>query len=175
MLAHSAQSPLLNAGVKCASFNILLTLPYKVANRLSTRPFCCGVFGAEYSKSIPKPFALSNCSVVLFSPAPSHRIFFTCFPFVCKSRTNFKIVCAVSLFFLRKKLKAYPVASSNTKSQYFAPPKLLALIELISMCSRSPTTLHLRSSVTDFGTFFCRALASAHAEQTSNFPTSLTP
>ena len=105
VFAHSVQSPF-RIGVSCLiplSANIVRTLPYKVANFLSTIPLCCGVLEAVYSKVIPSPRLFNCSSVFLFSPALSQRMYFTMtFSFDFRFLTNSVTTLVVSDFDLRK-------------------------------------------------------------------------
>ncbi len=133
-----------------------------------------GVFGAVNSKSMPNPSSPHNFSVVKFSPALLHQIYLVNFPFDQSCLIRFTITWPVLFLCLRKNLKTKLVASLRARSQYFAPPKLLALMEPISTWSLSPGTSVLFLFGTSFGIFACLALAWAQLGHTSSLPVNFT-
>ena len=83
------------------------------------------------------------------------------------------ILSEVSDFFLRKKLHVISVQSSTTKSQWFLPPKLLVLGELMSMEILSPGVLDLL--LTPFFIFVCLAFAIPQSSHGAKVPVNVKP
>ena len=130
-LAHFSTSPKnsswghfvsLGLRLKPALLSKALPLPYRVANFLSTIPFCWGVFGAVNSKSTPRLRRSHSSLSLIFSPALLHQIYLTGLPLLRSLRINGMIWSLTWLFLARNEAKAMPVASSTAKDQYLLPP-----------------------------------------------------
>ena len=174
MFAPSAHSLYFRVSGHRQCIIIALILPKSVANFLSTTPFCCGVSAAVYSNRVLKPLLIMARSSSLFSPALSHLIVCTSIPstfFMLMKNSN---PFSFRLFFVpRNRLQHISVASSTINAQYFAPPVLTSLTELISRYIRCPLVVLFSSLV--LLTFFCRAFASAQSTHASARPVPLNP
>ena len=125
--------------VNPASLIIVLALPIKVGNLLSTTPFCWGVPGAVYSNWIHRPKRKHSYSKALFSPLLSNLIYFTFILLLTfRLNKNFDTTSIWSIFFFTNQLILKYVARSTNNIQCLFPPPLAYFMLLISKYINSP-------------------------------------
>ena len=153
-----------------AARNVALIRPNRVANFRSIFPLNWGESRAVNSNSMFVRSLLSSHLFFksLFSPALSHRMYFTGVPLSFIFRRNDIISFAVSFFRFSNLVHTMSVASSTIPNQYFDPPIVFSLMEEISMKILSPGVV-LFFSVT-FGTSLCLAFAILQSSQGFIFP-----
>ena len=138
MFAALAQRLLCRYAVNFSPLSIVHTPLKRVANFHSTWPFCCGIHGAVYLKSIPSPSCVQALLKTMFSPALSQQMYYTCKLYLfSKFLIKPNIVSTRSDFSFRNKLQIKLLLSSMMISQCCLLPKVGVEGELVSKKSLS--------------------------------------